>query len=499
MNQARVSWVLIVLLFTGICLAQVKGSVTLTGLELAADKTDIERLPIKLNEKFSPSTFNYTVTVDASYTANMFITPKLSSGDYGSLKINGADVKPGEPYKVKVNPGENKFSITLAPNGGGAANTYNLAVTQKDLSKEYWSEPLGKGMWRIQDFGGCIGNEDMYLIEGKDRALLFDTGMGTGNLAAYVKTLTKLPVDVALTHGNRDHFLQVDQFPDATVYLSELDVTRLPPALVTPKYKWIKEGDVIDIGAGRKYEVIEVPGHTLGCVLYVDFANKIAITGDGISSGSMVYEFAPTCAALDQYLDGLKKAEARFKGLDGLTLLVGHHYQEKTPLRGAAGKQLITDMRTAAEKVLSGELVGKPAQTGRDGRFTELRQANVGLAGLWYNPKNLVTDPAALGFLKVQTAAGKPVIPRPIFSSFQTSYTASVTGDVAKVEITPTAYWPNHKGITINGKPVKSGAAMVVDLSNGENKLDIAVTSEKGSVRTYTIVITKGNAGTVVK
>jgi hypothetical protein len=112
MNQARVSWVLIVLLFTGICLAQVKGSVTLTGLELAADKTDIERLPIKLNEKFSPSTFNYTVTVDASYTANMFITPKLSSGDYGSLKINGADVKPGEPYKVKVNPGENKFSIT---------------------------------------------------------------------------------------------------------------------------------------------------------------------------------------------------------------------------------------------------------------------------------------------------------------------------------------------------------------------------------------------------
>jgi glyoxylase-like metal-dependent hydrolase (beta-lactamase superfamily II) len=495
MNQPRIAWALIALLCAGICLAQVKGSVTLTGLELAADKTDIERLPIKFNEKFSPSTLNYTVTVDASYTENVFITPRLSSNDYGSLKINGADVRPGEPHKVKLNPGDNQFSIALTPKGGGAANSYQLTVAQKDLSKEYWSEPLGKGMWRIQDFGGSIGNEDMYLIEGKDRAMLFDAAMGRGNLAAYVKTLTKLPVDVAITHGNRDHFLQVDQFPEATVYMSELDVTRLPPALVTPKFKWIKNGDTIDIGAGRKFEVIEVPGHTLGCVLFVDFANKIAITGDGVSSGSMVYMFAPTCAALDQYLDGLKKAEARLKGLDGLTLLVGHHYQEKTALRGAAGKQLITDMRAAAEKVLRGELAGKPAQTVRDGRATELRQADVGLAGLWYNPKNMVTDPAALGFLKAQTTTGKAVIPRPIFSSFQTGYTAAVAGDVARVEITPTAYWPNHKGITINGKAVKSGAAFIADLGNGENKFDIAVTSEKDTVRTYTIVITRGNAG----
>lgn len=493
MNQPRIAWVLIALLCAMICLAQVKGSVTLTGLELAADKTDIERLPIQFSEKFSPSTHNYTVTVDASYTENVFLTPRLSANDYGSLRINGADVKPGEPYKVKLNPGDNKFAITLEPKGGAATITYQATVTQKDLSKEYWSEPLGKGMWRIQDFGGCIGNEDMYLIEGKDRAVLFDTGMGRGDLAGYVRSLTKLPVDVALTHGNRDHFLQVDQFPGATVYISALDVTRMPPSLVTPKFQWIKNGDIIDIGAGRKFEVLEVPGHSLGCVLYVDFANKIAITGDGISSGSMVYMFSPTCAALDQYLDGLKKAEARIKSLDGLTLLVGHHYQEKTPLKGPAGKQLLTDMRLAAEKVLRGELAGKPARTGRDGRTTELRQANLGLAGLWYNPKNLVTDPAALGFLKVQTTTGNPVIPRPIFSSLQTTYTATAAGDVAKVEITPTAYWPNHQGIAINGKAVKSGAALVVDLVRGENQFDIAVKSDKGSVRTYTMVITRSN------
>ena len=477
-------------LFAGFCAAQAPDPASLAGLELSAYKTDIERLPIKLNESFSPSTLSYTATVEASYTESLYVTPRLSANQGATVKINGVGAKPGEASKVQLSLGENKIGIVVT-SSGGAAKTYSLTVMRKDLSKEYRSEPIGKGMWRIQDFGGYIGNQDMYLFEGKDRAILFDTGIGRGELGAFLKTVTKLPVDVAITHGNRDHFLQVDKFPNSTVYLSELDVTRLPPELVTPRYKWIKGGDIIDIGAGRKFEVIPVPGHSLGSVLYVDFANKIAITGDAVSSGSMVYMFAPTCGALDEYLSGLKKLEERFKALDGVRLLVGHAYQERTPLKGAAGKQLITDMRIAAEKVLSGELEGRPARTERDGRATELRQLNVGLAGLWYNPKNLVTDPAALEFLKVQTAAGKNVIPRPVFSSFQTEYSAAVGSDAGRLEVTPTAYWPNHKRITVNGRPVKSGAPISVDVASGLNKVEIAVTSEKGTVRTYTVAVTR--------
>ena len=481
---------LTVVLFTALCEAQGTDPAALAGLDLGAYKTDIERLPIRMNEKFSPSTLSYTATVEASYTESLFITPMLAAGQTAAVKINGADARPGEASKVPLSLGENKISIVVTP-ANGPAKTHSLTVTRKDLSKEYWSEPIGKGMWRIQDFGGYIGNEDMYLFEGKDKAILFDTGMGKGDLAGYLKKLTKLPVEVAISHGNRDHFLQVDQFPNSTVYMSDLDVTRLPPELVTPRYKWIKGGDVIDIGNGRKFEVIPVPGHSLGSVLYVDFANKIAITGDAISSGSMVYMFAPTCAALDEYLSGLKKLEARLQALDGVTLLVGHHYQERTPLQGAAGKQLVTDMRIAAEKVLRGELEGKPARTGRGGTFTELRQANVGLAGLWYNPRNLVTDPAALEFLKIRTATGKDVIPRPVFSSFQTQYSAAIPSDGASLEITPTAYRSDIKGITINGKPAKSGSPFSAEAAGGANTFEIAVTSAKATVRTYTVVLTR--------
>jgi para-nitrobenzyl esterase len=460
---------------------------TLTGLDVGAYKTDIEKLNYKLDQPFSPSTMSYTLTVEASYTENLVITPKAPSG--ASVTINGAAAKTGEENKVPLALGANKFRIAVA--SGGQEKTWELNVNRKDASKEYTSESIGKGMWRVKDFGGYIGNESMYLIEGKDRAILFDTGMGTGDIAGYVKTLTKLPVDVAITHGNRDHFAQVDKFKDSTVYLSPLDVTRLGPELITPKYQWLKPGDVVDIGNGRKFEAVYVPGHTLGSIVYTDWANKIAITGDAVSSGSMVYMFGSACGALDEYLAGLKKFEVRLNKLDGITLLVGHNYQERTPLNGKAGKQLITDMRTAAEKVLAGEAEGKLTHTGRDARMSDLRQLNVGLAGLWYNPSNLRTDPAALEFLKVQTSAGKDVIPRPVFSSFVTSYTAAVPADVAKIEITPTPYWPKSKGITINGKAAKADAPFAADVVNGENKYEIAVTPETGAVRTYTVVVTR--------
>lgn len=471
-------------LLTGILLASAPAlAQELASLELHAVKTDIEHLPIKTDRPFAPATLNYSVTVEASYTDFLLVNARPSSG--ASLSINGNAATPGQDTKVPLALGENRITVTA-----GGSKTYQINVTRKDLAKIYTSEPIGKGMWRIKDFGGYIGNQDMYLIEGQNRAVLFDTGMGRGSLGEYVATLTKLPVDVAITHGNRDHFLQVDQFPNSIVYMSELDVTRLPPQLVTPRFHWVKGGDVIDLG-GRRFEVVNVPGHSLGSVLYIDFANKIAITGDAISSGSMVYMFAPTCGALDEYLDGLRKLEQRLKPLDAITLLVGHHYQERVPLNGKAGKQLITDMRIAAEKVLRGEAEGKLTTNTRDGRSVELRQLNEGLAGLWYNPKNLRTDPAALEFLDIRTTSGQYVIPRPVFSSFQRDYAAVVDPSATAVEITPTAYWPNHKSISINGRRARSGAPFAAVLNNGENKFEIAVTPAEGAARTYTVTLTK--------
>jgi glyoxylase-like metal-dependent hydrolase (beta-lactamase superfamily II) len=462
----------------------------LTNLEVGSYKTSIEYLRFPLDQPLSASRFDYTATVGMQYTQEVFITATTPANTGAELKINGVAVKSGEPYAAKLKQGANPFVITVSSPQAPFAR-YGLTVYRRDLSKEYTSEKLGNGIWRIYDFGGVRGGESFYLVQGKDRALLLDTGMGKGNLAAYVRTLTSLPVAVAITHGHYDHFGQVNEFKNSTVYMSEEDASHLPPDFITPNFKWIKDGDVIDLGGGRQFEAISVPGHTLGSMVYLDRKDRIAVTGDALGSGSMVYVFSSTCTALDQYLRGLEHLRQRLKGLNNLTFLVGHSYQERVPLTGAAAQKYVVDMITAVEKVLSGKLQGRQVFATMGGQKSELREVNVGLAGLWYNPGNLHTAPAALGYLDLKTQTGKMVEWKPWFSSWVTHYSITLPDQSGTLEVTPTAYWPNYGKLTVNGAEVKSGATHAVSLAPTGGEIAITVTGNDGSTETYTLQIQK--------
>lgn len=50
-----------------------------------------------------------------------------------------------------------------------------------------------------------LGEEQAYLIEGGERALLIDGLSGVGSLKAFVRELTDLPVTLVNTHGHVDH------------------------------------------------------------------------------------------------------------------------------------------------------------------------------------------------------------------------------------------------------------------------------------------------------
>ncbi len=54
-----------------------------------------------------------------------------------------------------------------------------------------------EGVWTISD----NGSDNMYLVEGGEKALLIDTGLGVARLSAFVKTLTAKPVIVVNTHA----------------------------------------------------------------------------------------------------------------------------------------------------------------------------------------------------------------------------------------------------------------------------------------------------------
>lgn len=78
-------------------------------------------------------------------------------------------------------------------------------MMKEDLTQifgSYMAWEVKKGTWFISFMNGT---QNLYLLEGEDKALLIDTGYAVGNLKSFVKTLTKKPLVVANTHYHPDH------------------------------------------------------------------------------------------------------------------------------------------------------------------------------------------------------------------------------------------------------------------------------------------------------
>jgi glyoxylase-like metal-dependent hydrolase (beta-lactamase superfamily II) len=174
-----------------------------------------------------------------------------------------------------------------------------------------------------------------YLITGQSRALLFDTGMGIGDLRSAVAGLTQLPVIVVNSHTHHDHVGSNWQFQ--TVYGMDTAFTRtnaagsreaaqgeiapgeicgkLPPNFDPKAYStrpWtishtIKDGERLDLG-GRTLDILATPGHTPDAICLFDRANRLLFTGDTYYPGP-IWLFAPG-TDLDAYAQSIRRLAA---------------------------------------------------------------------------------------------------------------------------------------------------------------------------------------------
>ncbi len=164
-----------------------------------------------------------------------------------------------------------------------------------------------------------------YLMIGEDRALLFDTGTGIGDIRAVVSKLTAGDVVVVNSHSHPDHIGGNYQFEiiygledpytaenargrsveDSQRFVPEEAFSRAPPPTFSRQTyrirpyriaRYLKDGEVIDLG-GRSLEVMWVPGHAPDALCLLDREQRFVLTGDTFYLGRIFVHDEESLAA----------------------------------------------------------------------------------------------------------------------------------------------------------------------------------------------------------
>lgn len=204
---------------------------------------------------------------------------------------------------------------------------------------------LDNGCWRIEENGVRC-----FLLTGDKRAVLIDTGFGTGDLKAEVAKLTGLPVMLINTHADGDHIGCNHQFEACHMHPAEFDRYQQKKGddVTPPLPLW--EGETVDLG-GRVLEVILLAGHTPGSIALLDRQSRTLYSGDSVQNGS-IFMFGPG-RNLAAYIASMEKLLQMVDLFD-----VVHPSHSGVGLDGGIVAQLLE----GARQIQRGAVAGEPAE-----------------------------------------------------------------------------------------------------------------------------------------
>lgn len=180
------------------------------------------------------------------------------------------------------------------------------------------------------------GSQNLYLLEGEEKALLVDTGYGTNTLAAYVRTLTSKPLLVANTHFHPDHAGGNGEFSSVMLHHNwQADALAVQPgpnlpfdisALPYPDYEkpLLHDGDCLELG-GRTVEVMELSAHSNSGLAFLDKKRRLLLCGDELEAGQvLLYDLSASGGDYDlrerllTHRDNMRRLKAREADIDFL-------------------------------------------------------------------------------------------------------------------------------------------------------------------------------------
>ena len=200
---------------------------------------------------------------------------------------------------------------------------------------------LYENTWAVEDAGVRC-----FILAGREKALLIDTGRTGMALRDIVREVTDLPLLLLNTHADPDHIAGNDAFDEFFMHPSEAIVYH---NIHHGKGKMLSvfDGDVIDLG-GRTVEVIHVPGHTPGSITVLDREQRCLIGGDPIQEDGDIFMFG-LHRDMEAYIAGLERLWTREAEFDFI-------YPSHAKIR--IGKSVIPRLISGARDILSGKCNG---------------------------------------------------------------------------------------------------------------------------------------------
>jgi glyoxylase-like metal-dependent hydrolase (beta-lactamase superfamily II) len=252
-------------------------------------------------------------------------------------------------------------------------------LTQTREKGPYTVYPIIPGVVRIEDsnrtnpagvqldasgnrkgFNNC---SDMYLLVGRDKALLIDLSnfvtwdpTAVTSLQAVVsQEIGARKLFIAVTHFHDDHTGMLPAFkdqPNVTFWIQtdEFKGRDIFPAERTVP---IAANRTLDLGDGLVVNALEIPGHSTAYFLK---GKNLLFTGDGIGSGNGVWIFS--AAGFAQYRQSIERLIAYIRtpsnGVDESKLVVfgGHYWQKRE--KEKLTMQYILDMQKLIGEIKAG-------------------------------------------------------------------------------------------------------------------------------------------------
>jgi glyoxylase-like metal-dependent hydrolase (beta-lactamase superfamily II) len=187
--------------------------------------------------------------------------------------------------------------------------------------------PVADRWYEIHDLGDGVSHIlethvagwmrcNMWLVRGRSRDLLIDSGLGLRPLKAEIAALRERPVTSVSTHCHFDHIGCAHEFPRRLGHRSEADIHAAPDNFRTCAEPWLgaelltalpcagydlsryrvtpapltgflDDGDVLDLG-DRHFSVFHLPGHSPGSIALYEAATRTLFSGDVIYDGQLI-------------------------------------------------------------------------------------------------------------------------------------------------------------------------------------------------------------------